>query len=103
MFIDNELDTLDESDTKDLSTDFTLGDCLFSAAMLTKSSDKDNYGYSGSGIGFGERSLISLSNGKFSKNAIIFGVGNSSSMHADNRKRYLRFFGAGLTDGLDEF
>lgn len=87
MFIDNELDTLDESDTKDLSTAFTLGDCLFSAAMLTKSSDKDNYGYSGSGIGFGERSLISFSNGKFSKNAIIFGVGNSSSMHADNRKK----------------
>lgn len=87
MFIDNELDTLDESDTKDLSTAFTLGDCLFSAAMLTKSSDKDNYGYSGSGIGFGERSLISLSNGKFSKNAIIFGVGNSSSMHANNRKK----------------
>lgn len=87
MFIDNELDTLDESDTKDLSTAFTLGDCLFSAAMLTKSSGKDNYGYSGSGIGFGERSLISLSNGKFSKNAIIFGVGNSSSMHADNRKK----------------
>ena len=43
MFIDNELDTLDELDTKDLSTDFTLGDCLFGAAMLTKNSHKDNY------------------------------------------------------------
>lgn len=70
-----------------MSTDFTLGDCLFSTAMLTKNSDKDNYGYSGSGIGFDERSLMLLSNGKFSKNAIIFGVGNSSSMHADNRKK----------------
>ena len=55
--------------------------------MLTKNSDKDNYGYSGFGIGFDERSLTSLSNGKFSKNTITFGVGNSSSMYADNRKK----------------
>ena len=91
MFIDNELDTLDELDTKDLSTDFTLGDCLFGTAMLTKNSDKDNYGYSGCQMANSVKMLLFL----------VWAIVHRCMLIIE--KRYLRFFGAGLTDGLDEF
>ena len=40
----------------DLNTDFTLKDCLFGAAKLTKNADPGKYRYSGYGIGFDLRS-----------------------------------------------
>ena len=38
----------------------------------------------------------------FCKNVILFGVNNSSSAHADNRKKDHWIFGRGPTDGLDD-
>ena len=70
----------------DLESKFALAASLFGAVKLTKNSYPDKYSYSGSGIG---------------KNAMIFGVDNSSSQHADNRKKTL-IFGKGPTDGLDD-
>ena len=43
LFIVYELD----KSSRDLNTDFTLGDCLFRAVKLTKNADLDKYGYSG--------------------------------------------------------
>ena len=45
--------------SKDLNTDFTLGNCLFGAVKITKNTDPDKYKYSGYGIGFDSRSQIS--------------------------------------------
>ena len=86
LFIVYELDTW----SRDLNTDFTLGDYLFGAVMLTKNADPDKYGCVGYGIGFEAHSQFLSSDGELGKNDVIFGVDNSSSMHADNRKkRYL--------------
>ena len=63
--------------SKDLTTDFTLGDCLFKAVKLTKNADSDKYGYIGNDIGFYARSQFSLSNDKWGKNVVIFGMSNS--------------------------
>ena len=38
--------------SRDLSTDFTLGNCLFEAVKWTKNANPDQYGCSGYGIGF---------------------------------------------------
>ena len=43
--------------------------------------------YSGYGIGFDSRSLFSVPNFDCSKNAVIFGVGNGSLVHIDNKKK----------------
>ena len=41
---------------RNLSTDFTLGNCLFGFVKLTKNADLDKYKYSGYGIGFDSHS-----------------------------------------------
>ena len=41
-----------------LSGNFTLKDCLFGAAKLTKNTGPDKYSYSGYDIGFGSRSPL---------------------------------------------
>ena len=98
LFIAFEPDTW----SKDLSTRFTLGDCLFRAVKLTKISDPDNYWYNSYGIGFDACSQFLLPSGEFSKPVVIFGLGNSSSVHADNRKKDILVLGEGPTDGLHD-
>lgn len=53
---------------------------------LTKNSDLHNLEYSDYGIGFDPCSQFSLSSGEWAKTIVIFGVNNSLSAHADNRK-----------------
>ena len=60
--------------------------CYFGAVKLTKKADPDKYWYSGYSIRFGTLSNFSI-NGEWSKNIIIFGVNNSSSVHTDNREK----------------
>ena len=67
---------------------------------MTKNSHPNKYGYNGYGIGFGSRSQFSLPNGEWCKN-VIFGVDNSSSVHANNRKNIL-VLGNGPTNGLED-
>ena len=42
--------------SRDLNTDFTLGNCLFGAVKLSQNSDPNKYAYSDFGIGFNARS-----------------------------------------------
>ena len=93
-----ELDT----SPRDLSTNFTLGDCLFGVFKLTKNADPDKYRYNGYGIGFDARSQFLLSNSEWGKNDVIFGVDNSSSVHGDNRKKDILVFCEGPTDWFDD-
>ena len=43
-----------------------------------------------------------MSNGGWGRNVVIFGVDNTSSMHADNRKKDILVLGQGLTNVLDD-
>ena len=67
-----------------------------------KNADLDKYGYIGYSIGFDARLQFPLANGSCVKNVIIFGVNNSSSVPADNKKRNISVLGEGPTQGLDD-
>ena len=77
-----------------------MENCLFSAVKLTKNIDIDECRYSGYGIEFDRKEKFSVING-FSRNCIIFGVNMSSSIHVDNKKKYILVLGEGHTQGLD--
>ena len=83
------------------NSDPTLKYCLFGGVTLTKNADIGKYGYSGYGIGFDRRSSFSFPGGRFGQNIIIFGVDMSSSVHIDNRKKYILILGKGPTQGLE--
>ena len=53
---------------------------------LTINNNSDKYSYSGYGIRFDPGLLFSLPDFDLGKK-IIFGVGNSSSVHIDNKKK----------------
>ena len=67
-----------------LSTDFTLGNCLFGSVKVTKNADLYRYKYSGYGIGFDSRLEFSLPDSTIGKNVIIFGADMNSSVNGDN-------------------
>ena len=61
---------------------------MLGAVTLIKDIDIDDYRYSYYGIGFDKKKeLFTFGNG-FRRNVVIFGVDMSSSVHADNEKRY---------------
>ena len=66
----------------------TLVNRLFGAVTLTKNADIDKYKYSGYGIGFDRGGLYLLPSGRFGRNAVIFGVDMSSSVHVDNKRHF---------------
>ena len=77
------------STSRDLNSDFTLKDCLFGGVKLAENADPDKYVYSGHGIRFDSRSECSSPDGGISKNVIIFEVDMSSSVHIDNKIKYI--------------
>ena len=78
----------------------TLENYLLGAVSLTKHVDIDQYKYSGYGIGFDRKGEFSSGNG-FGRNCIIFGVDMSSSIHVNNKKKYILILGKGPAQGLD--
>ena len=74
--------------TLNYDADFTLEICLFDAVKLTKNADVDQYKYFGYIIGFDGKRVFAHPNDSFEKNAIIFGVDMSLSIHIDNKKRH---------------
>ena len=75
--------------------------CLFEATNKVKNSDKEKYVYSGYGITFDSEVSCSFDN-DFARNAIIFGVDNSSSSHSDNRKNNILILGKEPAFGINE-
>ena len=86
---------------RDSNTYFTLNNCLFGSAELTKNADPDKYKSSGYGIGFDSRSEFSFTDGSVEKNVIISGADMSSSVHIDNKNKDVFILGEGPTHGLD--
>ena len=84
--------------SQDLNAEFTLKDYFFRNVRITKNADSIKYSYSGCGIRFDSRSLISLPN-DWGKNAIIFGADMSSSVHTNNKD--ILILDKGETKGLD--
>ena len=68
--------------SRNLNTDFTLGNCLFGSVKLDVNADLDKYKYTGYDI--------------------IFGADVSSFVHIDNKGNHILIFGEGPTQGLDD-
>ena len=65
---------------------------MFGAVKLNGNADFEKYNYSGYGIGFNARRSFSLPySSRLGKNVTIFGPDMISSMHIDNKKRYLDY------------
>ena len=88
--------------SKDINADFTLKDCFFGTVKLIKNSDPDKYSYSGYGIGFDSCSLFIFPNFDWDKNTFFSGVGNSSSVRIDDKKKDNLVLGEGPKQGLDD-
>ena len=61
--------------------------CFFGAVKLTKNTDIGKYKYSAYGIEFDRRRKFSFGDG-FGQNVIIFRADASTSVHANNKKKY---------------
>ena len=70
---------------------------LFGTVKLTKNAEPDKYKYSCYGMGFHSCSEFPLADGGMVKNVIIFGVDISLSVHINNKKKDILFFGEGPT------
>ena len=81
-------------------SDPIIKNCLFDAVTLTKNADIDKYKYSGYGIGFDRISSFSFPGGGFGQNIIILGADMNSSIHVDNRGKYILILGKAPTQGL---
>ena len=68
---------------RNLSTDFTLKNCLIGSVKLTRNTDPDKYVLD-IGVQLNLCSEFSLPDGNMGKNVIIFGADTSSSVHMDN-------------------
>ena len=66
--------------SRDLNTNFTIKYCFLGAVKFTKYADRDKHSYSGYRTGSDSHSLFFF-NFNWGKNAIIFRVDNSSSVH----------------------
>ena len=79
---------------------FALKNSLFGATSIAKNSDKSVY------IVATELHLMEQSSWgfgiDFTRNAIVHGVDNSSSYHADNRKKNVLLFGQAPTDDIND-
>ena len=82
---------------------FTLENSVFGVVRLIKNAHPNKYKHSGYGTGFSARGCFSLPDGSgFGKNAIIVGADMSSSVHIDNKKKYILIDSKDPTDGLDD-
>ena len=78
-----------------------MKNCLFGAVTLTKNANIEKYKYYGYSIVFDRRSSFSFLSGGFGQNVLIFGADMSSSIHVDNKKKYILVLGKGPTQGLE--
>ena len=67
---------------------YALENCLFGAVSLTKHVEIDQHKYSGCCIGFDRKGEFSFGNG-FGRNVIILGANMSSSVHANNKIKFI--------------
>ena len=64
---------------------FTIQNALFGAMQITKNSDTSKYKYKGYGICFDEGGTFNKGNINNGRNVLIFGVDESSLVHANNK------------------
>ena len=81
---------------------FTVQNTLFGAMEITKNADTSKYKYKGYGICVDERGSFSKGNVSNRKNALIFGVDESSLVHANNKANNIYVMGDLFVQGIND-
>ena len=81
---------------------FTVQNALFGAMQITKNADTSNYKYKGYGICFDEGGSFSKGNISNGKNVLIFGVDESSLIHANNKANNIYIMGDLFVQGIND-
>ena len=81
---------------------FTVQNTLFGAMEITKNADTSKYKYKGYGICFDEGGSFSKGNISNGKNVLIFGVDESSLVHANNKANSIYVMGDFFVQGIND-
>ena len=81
---------------------FTVQNTLFGAMEITKNADTSKYKYKGYGICFDEGGSFSKGNISNGKNVLIFGVDESSLVHANNKANSIYVMGDLFVQGIND-
>ena len=81
---------------------FTVQNALFGAMKVIKNADTSKYKYKGYGICFDEGGSFSKGNISNGKNVLIFGVDESSLVHANNKAKYIYVMGGLFVQGIND-
>ena len=80
---------------------FTVQNALFGSMKITKNADTSKYKYKGYGICFDEGGSCSKGNISNGKNVLIFGVDESSLVHANNKTNNIYVMGDLFVQGIN--
>ena len=81
---------------------FTIKNALLGAMEITKNADTSKYKYKGYGICFDEGGSFSKGNINNGKNVLIFGVDESSLVHANNKANNIYVMGDLFVQGIND-
>ena len=81
---------------------FTIQNALFGAVEITKNADTSKYNYKGYGICFDEGGTFCIGNINNGRNVLIFGVHESSLVHANNRANNIYVIGDLFVQGIND-
>ena len=81
---------------------FTVQNALFGSMQITKNADTSKYKYKGYGICFDEGGTCGIGNIKNVRNVLIFGVHESSLVHANNKANNIFIMGDGFVQGIND-
>ena len=81
---------------------FTVQNALFGAMEITKNADTSKYNYKGYGICFDEGGTFSKGNINNGRNVLIFGVSESSLVHAINKTNNIYVMGDLFVQGIND-
>ena len=79
---------------------FTVQNALFGAMQITKNADTSKYKYKGYGICFDKGGMFSKGNINNGRNVLIFGVEESSLIHANNKANNIYVMGDLFVQGI---
>ena len=83
-------------------SNFTVQNALFGAMQITKNIDTSKYKYKGYGIYFDEGGIFSKGNINNGRNVLIFGVDESSLVHASNKANNIYVMGDLFVQGIND-
>ena len=84
------------------NTDYTIQNALFGDMKITKNTASSKNNYKGYGICFDEEGTFSKGNINNGRNAIIFGVHESSLVHANNKANNIYVVGDLFVQGIND-